>query len=167
MPIQEEFDTIHWINRKFNYLFTTDELNPVRDFTVMWNLFENRMCDRNFNEMKIRRLIDEYSISSENFHDYLNYFSYRYVYRSDSENLFNQLYNNQTSSSKDFVYNVLIGKYETDEDKIIACVLIVHRYRNNLFHGNKQLIGINHQRQNLNVATLVMATFMERIPIKL
>jgi hypothetical protein len=166
MPYDDEFNAINWINQSIDYPFSEEELKPVRDFSLIWNLFENRVCNRHFNETDIRKLISDYSISKEDFTQCLDYFVDRYVFQQNSLELFNKLFDFRNTPRRKFVKKVLNGQLTSDEDIILGCILIVHRYRNNLFHGNKEILMITHQRNNLITGAKVLTTFMEKIQLR-
>ncbi|NPD85143.1 hypothetical protein HNS38_10255 [Lentimicrobium sp. L6] len=158
------FNPIVWINEHLDIPFDEEEIAHVRDFTLMWNLFEKIACERQFNEQSIRRHIRESNIDSVRFAEYFNYFVGRYVNHENANNYFSHLFNHRDSAQRTFVQNVLHGIDQTNENIIIVCILISYRYRNNLFHGNKELREIHHQRTNLNAAMNVLAIFLENIP---
>lgn len=38
---------IEWINNKFGTNFTENDLKNIKDFSLLWNIFENLVCERN------------------------------------------------------------------------------------------------------------------------
>jgi len=139
----------------------------VRDFTLMWNLFERFACNRNFSEHAIRDKITTYNINSVLFTEHLEYFTERYVLNNRANYHFDSLFNGQTNASRELVHQVLSGTNLNSDDIVVACIIISYRFRNNLFHGNKEIRLIHHQRNNLNVAISVMALFLDNIDIVL
>ena len=54
------------------------------------------------------------------------------------------------------VLNSLSSKQATLRDKLETCLLIVYRYRNNMFHGMKDVRKLNNQEQNFRMATTLL-----------
>ena len=101
---------IEWINNKFGTNFTENDLKNIKDFSLLWNIFENLVCERNCTINRIEENLNPIEFQIENFEDHLNYF-------------------------KD-------------------------RYRNNLFHGEKDFMLLNEQEENFSVANQVLTSIL-------
>lgn len=59
------------------------------------------------------------------------------------------------------VEDVLLGKQTAEDAQIEAIIIIIGRYRNNLFHGLKEISSIDLQKENFDIANEFLMTVLE------
>lgn len=159
MPYQ--FDVLNWLNKHFNNVpdFNRDEINSVTDFSLMWNLLENELGN---NQMSIDQLgviartIAVKPNCNDFYQPYLTYFQNRYITQNNTNNIFENLLFRR-NDKKEFVADVLKGNLTNPQEIIEAILIIIYRFRNNLFHGEKELHNIHTQYNNFNMANKFLA----------
>lgn len=150
----------------------TDEANDsVASFTTMWNFFESTLCDNHASIGAFQRAIQKYQsarasqAAKQTLQECLSFWQFRYKTPDGFNDYFDSLYFRQ-NDKRDHVEDVLIGLLTTDEEKLLALMIITYRLRNNLFHGLKTLDMLNYQVQNLNTASRCLAAILELIPTR-
>lgn len=153
-----------WIQQNIQHSaqLEPNTLEAVSNFTLMWSIFE---ASEAYNE----NVVDQIGAFSKRVARYmpldaidsqLSYWSKRYIHESgEPTKHFDYLYfrdDSQTEKSLD----VLRNKETSFEDKIEVCLLIVYRYRNNLFHGIKDITLLNAQVENLRNAIELLQIIM-------
>lgn len=140
-----------WINNRFDVTFSDADLQSVKDFSLYWNVFENIVCGNNFSIGTVEQSYLNKNLNRDDFQPTIDYFRNRYITNGKLNDKFPYLYfrNNDRQS---FVENVLLGASDNTNDIILASTIIVYRFRNNLFHGLKDITLINFQRENFEVA---------------
>jgi len=157
MPV-EQINILDWINRRFGSNLTDENILHIRDFSLMWNIFERITCNQNFNIQRINQLIVDNNIPFSEFEEELYYFKQRYVSNGNLNYRFHHL-NLRNGDRPLVVQQVLLGVNTNNIEKILTCIIIVYRFRNNLFHGIKDIQRIDEQRNNFIVANNIMAKF--------
>lgn len=142
---------IDWINHRYATQIAEDDLVSIKDFSLLWNIFEATVCDTYYTPEKVFDKLDQNNIDITEFKSNLDYFRNRYV---EKENFNNRYYflNFRRNDREDIVQKVLKGELSTKNETILAIVIIVYRFRCNLFHGNKDIREINDQRENFEQA---------------
>ncbi|MCM0228816.1 hypothetical protein J8L04_17010 [Bacteroides fragilis] len=154
-----------WINEKFSVSLTDKDYNGLTEFLLLWNLFEDRLFENNFRIEKAERYIDDYigEFNSNECNKVFKYFKNRYT-NVDlgiiTYPTFEKL-NFRANDRKEFVDDVLVTESPSLRDKILASIIIIFRYRNNLFHGLKDVTQINYQQSNLVTANKMLKMFIE------
>ena len=148
-----------WINQRFQTNFTEEDLSSVKDFALIWNVFEGNVCQTNFSIPAVRQRINARNMNAADFDKNLQYFRQRYLTNGVVNNRFPYLHF-RTPNQATLVQNVLIGNNVNNNDIIVALILIVHRYRNNLFHGLKDMAQIDQHTENFDNANEVLRRFL-------
>ncbi|MFJ0493721.1 hypothetical protein [Citrobacter werkmanii] len=153
-----------WIQQNIQHSapLKPDTLEVVSDFTLMWSIFEaseahnENVVDRiGVLSKRVAREMPTDAIDSQ-----LAYWSKRYIHESgEPTEHFHYLYFREASQIEKSL-DVLINKETSFEDKIEVCLLIVYRYRNNLFHGIKDITLLNDQVENLRNAIELLQIIM-------
>lgn len=159
-------DPIRWLNKfapGFEQL-SSRERNAIRDFSLLWSLFESTVLETNANAGAIIRMADQFraqqKLTQVPFQPAIRYFCDRYY---DGENFTPEFENLRLrgNDQRPLVEKVISGQSNDDSEILSAILIIVFRLRNNLFHGSKWSYGIQGQLENFrnsnNVLMAVMA----------
>jgi hypothetical protein len=152
---------IDWINNKFGTNFTENDLKNIKDFSLLWNIFENLVCDRNCTINRIEERLNLIEFQIGDFEVSLNYFKERYRANNNTNERFEFL-KIVPNTRKEFVKQILLENDKNTSNIILALSIIVYRYRNNLFHGEKNFMLLNEQEENFSHANQVLITILTR-----
>ena len=152
-------------NENINY----EKIENVKNFAILWNLFERYFCDKkadlNVISEKIRKLNESgYTFPSKISGEYYDYFRNRYITHDNTNAIFESLNFRQTAGDmnhKSNLKNILLSDDSTNDKKVLACLIIIYRFRNNLFHGSKNIATIDNQEENFKVANEIIMIFLE------
>lgn len=158
----EKFDEIDWIMNFFENStdLKTEGIDRVRNFTLLWNLFETFACNKSADNNSISNAVElinsRETISTKLIEDHLEYFSNRYFNTDGTQkDIFNGLKfrdGNNDQAVKERVRLVLTKEEDDPQEILKALLFILYRFRNNLFHGEKEVIKLNGQIDNFMVA---------------
>jgi hypothetical protein len=163
-----DFDALDWIDRYFSGQATLDyeQLRPVLCFSLIWNVFESIACNRNANPTAIRRSVDRAhsadQLDSLKYSRYVKFFRTRYLHDGTIDEAFNRLLMTDRNSQT-IVHRVLNGDDNDSNNVVYALLLIAHRIRNNLFHGNKNVTGLHRQVELFQVVNHLLSDYVEDI----
>ncbi len=147
-----------WIREKYNVELSDDIIESIKNFTLLWNIFENRILERHFTTDKLEGWINGKVLDFEPFTISYEYFKSRYLlerYRFDI--LFPD-----TSNDRDRVYSILENQESPNNDKMYALGVIAYRFRNNLFHGNKTMGELPNQNENFIHINEILRQFLDQ-----
>lgn len=159
-----------WINENMgeSIILKQDQLDAVSDFTLMWAIFEaseseaSNMFDKikEISEKVVIKLKESCSLDEFLFflEKPLNYWSKRYIDDNKENYRFEHLGFNEQAVK--VALPVLKEMDDSPTSKIQTCLYIVYRYRNNLFHGNKDITLLEDQTKNLNHASELLQQIM-------
>lgn len=143
----------------------SEELAAIQEFTLFWTLFESHLLEEGASAGKIKRKSREWAergaLPDCWFQPQLDYFVARYVDNGMLNTRFENLHL-RNSDDPDLVANVLLGKNSDLKDQLAACLIIVLRFRNNLFHGKKWAYGIKGQKDNFFHSVRLLAASLDR-----
>ena len=136
-----------WIDNYLHISLDTEEYVEVRNFLILWNLFEAKWFKCNFGRNK--RNIQNIHLTSDIFNQTLQYLQRRYITNGSTNERFMRLRlrNNDDTTS---IQRVLLGLTNNSCDIIKAIIMIIYRYRNNLFHGEKAIASLPMQRSAIS-----------------
>jgi len=149
-----------WINQRFGTNFTEEDLLNVKNFALIWNVFESTTCANNFTINRIEQRIEERNIDIDIFAETIAYFKDRYVTNGTFNERFAHL-NFRANDRQPLVEDVLLEFNTTPNDVILAIIIIVYRFRNNLFHGNKNIQEIDGQNENFLNANAFLSRLID------
>jgi hypothetical protein len=142
-----------------------NDLEVIVDFVFLWSLFEARVMDHRARGRDISAKVDEWQaadfLEPEAYDDELAYLRHRYFANGEFTHHFHTL-NFHDAEQRAFVAAVID---ETDNDprnRVVAVLLIVWRFRNNLFHGEKWEYGLEGQFENFTCANGILMRLLER-----
>lgn len=150
---------IEWINEKFGTEFTEEQLINVKDFSLLWNIFENLVCGNRCNVNRLEEKLNPIAFQIADFQENFEYFQNRYIENGTTNGRFEHL-NFRNGDRKEFVANVLLGNENITSAKVLALTIIVYRFRNNLFHGLKNFIQIDQQEENFRNANQILKNIL-------
>lgn len=146
------------------------ELKPVLHFSLLWNLFEHTYFTDS-RHLSPKRLLDLSDLSYNNISDdYLNttfnFFKDRYFPNSQLDNRFTTLrldtiQRNEQPSNYVFCQSIFTEENPTKVNKTKSVFLVIHRFRNNLFHGRKNPETLNIYEQPFKEINKFLIHFIE------
>jgi hypothetical protein len=150
-----------WINARLGVALDEPSLAEIKDFSLIWNVFEDRVCNNNFSIAEVQQRITERDFNADDFKDHLQYFQNRYISDGGTNDRFEFLHF-RPNDRKEFVRQVLLGELTDIKEILLAIVIIVYRFRNNLFHGLKDIQVIDQQQTNFQTANSFLMTFLDQ-----
>lgn len=150
---------VNWINQNFGIQLDANDLESIKDFALIWNIFERFVCNNNFTIAAVEQSILQKHLQSADFQEQFDYFKNRYIENGQSNNRFDNLHF-RANDRKDFVRQVLLANNNTLQDMALAMSIIVYRFRNNFFHGIKDIQVINEQRTNFEQANSFLKSLL-------
>lgn len=158
--------SMNWLRERapgFGQL-SKQECDAITDFSLLWALFEARILSHEGNAGQIGAVIDQWSIEgalrAESYAQELAYFRQRYFAAGEATYHFEHL-NLRRNDQPMLVRAVLDGSNSVPRDCMFAILIIILRFRNNLFHGIKWNYGIADQLQNFTTANNVLMKLLE------
>ena len=161
-----------WIKKFFKLDLespTLNEIESIKNFALLWNMFERYFCRKNANLENIKNNLFEldakgYSFPESLSTDFFEFFKDRYVTNNQTNALFENLGFREGNSDKK--YKILLKSILEDnsseiKDKILANFIIIYRFRNNLFHGSKDIATISQQKVNFEIANKIIMIFLD------
>lgn len=95
----------------------------------------------------------------DDYDKFLTYFVNRYLEKGKTNDRYKKL-NLRNGDKPKLVESVLNGSETTPEKVLLAILIIVYRYRNNLFHGIKEITDLPNQIENFRHANDLLMMFM-------
>jgi hypothetical protein len=153
-----------WVNQYCHANRKDEDYDHVRDFLLLWSLYEFKLFNCEFTiaemERKVDDLINQNRLNHTSFLSVFQYFQQRYTTSGTINNRFSKLLiNNQ--NHKQVVESTLCDSNPSLRDQIFASAIIVYRFRNNLFHGIKDITQINYQKSNFDNANEFIIRMLE------
>lgn len=151
------FEISQWIDNYLHISIDTEEYVEVRNFLILWNIFEAKWFKCNFGRNKSN--IQNIHLASDIVNQTLQYLQRRYITNGSTNERFMKLRlrNNDMTS----VQCVLLGRSNYSCDIIKAIIMIIYRYRNNLFHGEKAIASLPIQKDNFIYANKFLIACLE------
>jgi hypothetical protein len=158
---------IEWLKARapgFNNLLQ-EEQDAITDFSLLWSFFECRILNTEASARTIFSAVEGWhhsgSLSPQLFNSELAYFRNRYYANGEPTDYFNGL-RLQRPDRAPIVRAVLDGTDNDPQNTAAAVLIIVYRYRNNLFHGVKWGYELAGQIGNFTNANNVLIKVLER-----
>lgn len=128
-----------------------EERAAIRDFSLLWSLFEAKSLACNASAARIQGWVADNAVTIADFANELSYFRQRYFADGDFTGKFSGL-KLRTSDKPDLVKAVLSEDGVDGAGQVAAIFIIILRLRNNLFLGSKWSYGIRDQLDNFEHA---------------
>lgn len=161
-------NAINWLLTREDGLgqLRESEREQVADFALLWTYFEATALDTGANCRTIvqlaERVCQQGSLTTDLLKSHFIYFIDRYAKDGVMTNNFIGLHFRPGERAyEDLTRQALLGKLAEDKDILSAMLLIILRYRNNLFHGIKWKYRLEGQQENFERAIAVMIAVME------
>lgn len=158
---------MEWLQYKapgFNQL-SDEELEAVSDFSFLWSLFEARILDSSGSAGRIRRAVHDWHASgmleADALDEELAYFRQRYFANGHFTYHFDHLHLRR-NDFEEVVRAVIDGTDNDPRNRVIAILILVFRFRNNLFHGLKWQYYLADQKDNFATANSVLVKVLEK-----
>lgn len=158
--------TLEWLETNASGFrdLTAQEREVIMHFSLLWSLFECEVLNGSASvqaiEQVVRRWDESGQLMAETFHGAFHYFQERYVQNGKVTERFSNL-RLRGNDNPTLVQDGLLGTSATPRE--IACVvlIIVFRFRNNLFHGEKWTYELRGQSENFSHSNTVLMRSLE------
>lgn len=144
---------------------SSEEHEALYRFTLLWTLFEAQVLDNNASVSKITEVVEKLGPQAFEvnwFQEQLVYFQDRYIEDGNTNYRFEHLHL-RNNDNPDRVKSVLLGKNIDVKDQLIACLTIVYRFRNNLFHGLKWAYRLQEQLDNFRHSANLLKKYLVKL----
>ena len=148
----------------FNQL-KTEEVSAISDFSLLWSLFEYRLLNAHGSATAICDAVDRWTnegtLDAPSFEPELAYFRQRYFAHGEFTEHFHHLHLH--NNDHEAIVRAVVDGSDNDPRNCVAVVLIIiFRYRNNLFHGAKWQYMLAGQLDNFTTANCVLMKVLDR-----
>jgi hypothetical protein len=168
----EDFNELEWINQFFDNAvdIQNEGIERVRNFVLLWNMFETFACNKNATVRTIQTAVENINatitISNEMLSPFVDYFANRY-FNDDgtSKEIFEGLKfrGGDDIQAKEDVRLILTRQVIESKEVLKGLLFILFRFRNNLFHGEKQVVLLNTQISNFTYANRLLANVLDNM----
>jgi len=139
------------------------ERNAIANFALLWSLFEAQVLDTRGDSDEICAMASEWEemgrLSPPRFSDELAYYRARYFRGGEFTYHFEKL--RVAEKYRPLVMGVLSGKNIRPSAEAAALFIVIHRLRNNYFHGPKWAYEFADQERNFFHANNAMMKAIE------
>jgi hypothetical protein len=158
---------IEWLMQKVPGFaaLPAEDREAIVEFSFLWSLFEARLMANNANAKKIAEAVYGWEaagvLDADLYDGDLAYFRDRYFQNGEFTYRFEHL-NLRESDMPALVSDVIRGANDAPRDRVLAVMLVVWRFRNNLFHGEKWAYWLEGQLNNFAHANAALVRVLER-----
>ncbi|WP_223508772.1 MULTISPECIES: hypothetical protein [unclassified Pseudomonas] len=151
-------EILAWLTHRAPHFAQLDESerNAIADFSLVWSLFEGAALGGYCSMPEIRAFADRLSENNDidrcNVNVYLPYLKQRYFVNGELTHHFHNLRIERSGNPAEIV-EALCNETASERIKLVGCLGVVFRLRNNLFHGEKWQYQLRDQKQNFTNAT--------------
>ncbi len=146
-------------------LISKAEQNAIGDFSLLWSLFESQILKTEGNVKNICNAVEGWhgsgTLDAAVYEEELAYFRERYYANGAFTYHFDQLHFRKPDREV-LVRAVMDGSDRDPRSCVAAVLIIVFRYRNNLFHGVKWQYKLEGQIGNFTAANNILMKTLER-----
>lgn len=159
--------SMRWLQERapgFDRLSEEDR-SAIVDFSFLWSLFEARILENDGKTARICAIVDNWqddgTLQADAYAPELTYFRNRYFADGGFTHHFDHLYL-RGNDQPDIVSGVINGTNNDPRDCVIAILIIVWRFRSNLFHGVKWQYQLAGQLTNFTNANNILIKALEQ-----
>jgi len=164
----------NWMNSFFDQAVEANSstLIEIQKFTVLWVIFEKYVCNENANYRQIEvqlEKINSANIKVELYGEELNYFKGRYTDPQGHTKLFDNIFTTRNIDQINQARCLKVLKSEVTDplEILISLSFLIYRYRNNLFHGVKDVMRLDDQHDNFINANSFLAKLIQFLKAEL
>ena len=143
---------------------TPDERAAISDFSIFWTLFESRGLGNSASAERILQTTCSWrgsgTLTAQAFAPHLTYFRQRYFRDGHETTHFAHLHL-RGNDMIPLVRSVLRGQSEGLAEDSAVVLIVVYRFRNNLFHGIKWAYALQGQLDNFLHANAILIKGLE------
>lgn len=150
-------ETLEWLSHKVPGFvdLTAEERDAIDDFSFLWSLFEGKVMNRNCNLPRIRNFVQQLEEQGRlellEVEPYIVYLRNRYFREGEVTGHYYGL-NLGVHNNTEEVLETLRNEDAPVVVKVIGCLIVIYRLRNNLFHGEKWQYNLEGQLDNFTHA---------------
>jgi hypothetical protein len=154
-----------WLEQRVPAFAQIDEGQrlAILHFALLWSLFEAQVLNKDANAPRIveacRAWAQRGVLKGDTFDPELAYFRNRYIQSGQTTYHFGHL--NLTEAQRVLVDKILRNGGDDIAEVAAAVLVIVYRFRNNLFHGEKWGYQLQDQLENFEHANAALMKAME------
>ena len=131
-----------------NFNLNDELVLELGKFTVLWNLFEKKHCRNNCTPSTIERIGNQLVIDEAKRKELYKVINIRRIWFLETAEQYTRisLHPGNARMSREHYINYIRDFIEyKGNDLNIGCLLVIHRIRNNLMHGLKDVQQLNNQ----------------------
>ncbi|MDQ8192653.1 hypothetical protein [Roseibacillus persicicus] len=146
------------------------QLQPILEFTLLWNLFERELGNRSMSLKTIKNIVDicesRGDLDSLDVDPYVEFFRDRYPRFSEEGFLAQRLEpmafreGGRTMNNVNLFRKVLDGELVDRPNVVYSLLFVAYRMRNNLFHGEKDISLLHLQEDLFNAMNTFISKFL-------
>lgn len=159
--------SIQWLLTRFPGFeaLSEREIAAITDFVFLWTLFEFQIMENYARAGSLyEKMVDWHEAGIVGVQDYeteLQYFRQRYFIDGNFSSHFDHL-RLRKSDYPELVRSVLDGSNDHPRDCLVATMMVVWRFRNNLFHGEKWSYQLQGQFENFTHGNTILVRLLDR-----
>lgn len=139
--------------------------DAIKTFALLWILFEAKVMGAEASARKIALAVERWdaagTLAAELYDAEVAYFRDRYFQNGEFTFRFDKLQLRKWDMP-DLIAAGISGDADTPRERVLTVLLIIWRFRNNLFHGAKWAYDLQGQLDNFNHANAVLMQVLER-----
>lgn len=137
----------------------------IKTFALLWSLFEAKLMGTEASARKIAQAVEQWeadgTLGAGLYDGEVAYFRDRYFQNGEFTFRFDKLHLRRRDMA-DRIATVIRGDSDAPREQVLTVLLIIWRFRNNLFHGEKWAYELHGQFDNFSHANAVLMRVLER-----
>jgi len=161
-------ETLDWLSNKVPGFanLSAEERDAIDDFSFLWSLFEGKVMERRCDLPRIRNYVQQLEAQGGldilEVEQYVGYLRKRYFRDGDVTGHYYGLNLGVHNNAEEFL-ETLKEENAPKAVKVIGCLIVIYRLRNNLFHGEKWLYNLEGQLDNFTQANIFLKSLMHGV----
>ncbi|MCX5774201.1 MAG: hypothetical protein NTX05_06290 [Fusobacteria bacterium] len=158
----QTLDEIEWLKQKYCYLeLNESKLINIYRFLLVWNTFENKLCNNNAEISKSKDILRDCKFSDKintlN-KEIFNYFKNRYVENGEMNGVFDS-FEFKVENIKSETKVILLD--DNSQEKELALLYIAFRLRKNLVHGEKNVETLYNKNESFKQINIFLINLID------